>query len=469
MSLLTDLISYWKCDESSGSLVDAHATNDMAQNGGSIGSGSGALNDARTPARSSSQYFSLSAAIATSLPLSVNVWVKPATSSINQNLTCGGTSGTNNYAWGTAITDANKLQFYASDSAGNFVFITGTTSLSTGTWYMATLVWRSATDYEIYLNGGSEATGSTSRQPNAANNRWLFGSSAATPDSFFDGSFDEMGAWAKSLSTAEISALYGSGTPASYDNFGSLPSSGSTLTAAAGTFTLSGQSAGLKVGRKTVAAAGAFTLSGQTAGLKVGRQLAASAGSFALSGQSAGLKSGRMLSIAAGSFTFTGQSAGLKASRNLSAAVGTFTLTGQDAAFDLPGSRITAEAGTFTFTGQPAGLKADRKIAAGTGSFALAGQAAGLLHGFHVTCGVGTFTFTGKSATLTFSDVSVAVLVTTKYPHGLSTGATVRISGTGLYDGDYVVTVTGATTFRLNESTYASSLSNAGKWVLVTP
>lgn len=34
---------------------------------------------------------------------------------------------------------------------------------------------------------------------------------------------------------------------------------------------------------------------------------------------------------------------------------------------------------------------------------------------------------------------------------------------------DFGATVTGATTFRLNESTYASSLSNAGKWVLVTP
>lgn len=85
-------------------------------------------------------------------------------------------------------------------------------------------------------------------------------------------------------------------------------------------------------------AAGSFTLTGQTAGLVHGRSLTAGAGSFSLTGQAAALAHGRVVVTEAGQFTLTGQPATLDftpAPRNLS---------------------LSCEAGSFTLTGQPAVL-----------------------------------------------------------------------------------------------------------------
>lgn len=65
-----------------------------------------------------------------------------------------------------------------------------------------------------------------------------------------------------------------------------------TLTAAAGSYTLTGGAATLKVGRVVTAAAGSYTLTGGAATLAVGHKLTAAAGSFALTGNAATLTRG---------------------------------------------------------------------------------------------------------------------------------------------------------------------------------
>lgn len=116
-----------------------------------------------------------------------------------------------------------------------------------------------------------------------------------------------------------------------------------TLTAAKGTFTLTGQAANLKAARTLPAATGSFTLTGQAAGLITAKSLTASAGSFILGGQTVSLKVARVLSASAGSFTFAGQAATLTytpgtTNYTLIAETGVFTLTGRDAALLYSGS-----------------------------------------------------------------------------------------------------------------------------------
>lgn len=84
-----------------------------------------------------------------------------------------------------------------------------------------------------------------------------------------------------------------------------------TLTSAAGSYSETGQAAGLKRGLKVTATAGAFTLSGQTAALLYNNVAALSAG--------------------AGTFTETGVAASLKWARVTQAETGEITLDGQDA------------------------------------------------------------------------------------------------------------------------------------------
>lgn len=80
---------------------------------------------------------------------------------------------------------------------------------------------------------------------------------------------------------------------------------------------------------------GAFTLAGQAASLRYGRKTAASAGSFAMTGRDALLNSVRAFRADQGSFAFTGMDARLRADRIVLAAAGVFALIGRAAALGI--------------------------------------------------------------------------------------------------------------------------------------
>lgn len=109
-----------------------------------------------------------------------------------------------------------------------------------------------------------------------------------------------------------------------------------TLTAATGSFTLTGQAANLVVSRKLTAATGSFTLTGQSTNLKVSRNLVAGTGTFSLTGISANLV---YTPVSGATYTLTAQT-------------GVFNLTGQAAAFKVS-RKLTAETGSFVFGGYP--------------------------------------------------------------------------------------------------------------------
>lgn len=132
-----------------------------------------------------------------------------------------------------------------------------------------------------------------------------------------------------------------------------------TLTAATGSFTLTGQSATLQVSRKLTAATGTFTYTGQAATLKVSRKLTAATGTFTYTGQSANLVVSRKLTAGIGSFSFVGQAANLvytpisSATYTLTAQTGVFNLTGQAASFKIS-RKLVAETVAFSFVGNSA-------------------------------------------------------------------------------------------------------------------
>lgn len=182
------------------------------------------------------------------------------------------------------------------------------------------------------------------------------------------------------------------------------------LTANAGSFALSGQSANLLLGRKLTGGTGALSLSGQAANLLVGRKLIGAAGAYTLGGQAATLKMGRKLSGAAGAFTLGGQAAGLKMGRKLSAGAGAFVLNGQNASLTytpVGAYVLSAAAGSFAATGQDAGLKVGRKLTAGAGVFTVNGQDATIVHttlgAYVITAEPGAFTVTGQAANLRYT------------------------------------------------------------------
>jgi hypothetical protein len=148
-----------------------------------------------------------------------------------------------------------------------------------------------------------------------------------------------------------------------------------TLTAAAGSYALTGSAAALL--RKQVAAAGAYTITGTAAALL--RKQVAAAGAYTITGTAAALKRGQV--TPAGSYTITGAAANLVATANLvfPAAAGSYTLTGAAAAFQIGGNVVLAtDPGAYTLTGTAAtfAISDNRVLAAAAGAYALTGSPA---------------------------------------------------------------------------------------------
>ena len=201
-----------------------------------------------------------------------------------------------------------------------------------------------------------------------------------------------------------------------------VPSAGGgptyTLTAASGSFALTGQDAGLAFNRVLAADTQSYTLTGQATGLAFNRTLAAASGSFTLTGQDAGLAFNRVLSAASGSFALDGQDVTLTytpisgATYTLGAASGSFALTGQDTG--LAFNRVlTADTQSYSLSGDVAGLAFNRVLAADTVSYALTGQDVTLTYtsnGFTytLTAESGSFEVTGQDASLRHTTTAIA-------------------------------------------------------------
>ena len=139
--------------------------------------------------------------------------------------------------------------------------------------------------------------------------------------------------------------------------------------------------------------------------------LTALVGSFTDTGQTASLLVGRKLGATFGTFSETGQNSSLLFGRKLSASFASFTESGQSATL-LNGRKITAGFGAFTESGQITSLLISRKLTALAGSFTEAGQSASLLNGRILTAAVGSFTETGQDATFIYTSSSTAYTLT---------------------------------------------------------
>lgn len=177
-----------------------------------------------------------------------------------------------------------------------------------------------------------------------------------------------------------------------------------TLTAALGTFALSGNATTLRAARQLVAATGAMTLTGVAANLRRGLKIPAAAGSFVLSGAAAGLKRTYALSAAVAAFTLSGKAADLSFGHRLVSAAGSFALSGQSVTLRY-GRNLLSSQGSFTLSGNATNLSAARKLAAAAGSLALTGIAANLVYlpagaSYTLVAGTGSFGLSGQTAAL---------------------------------------------------------------------
>lgn len=153
-----------------------------------------------------------------------------------------------------------------------------------------------------------------------------------------------------------------------------------TLTADAGSVTITGTAATLGAGRKLDAATGSMAITGTAATLGKGIKLSADPGAVSISGTDVSFLIGRAVAANVGSVAIAGQDAGLNAGRLVAANGGAVTITGTDAALSKASSSVlVASAGVVTITGADVTLKVGRNIAADAGTVQIAGTDAALI------------------------------------------------------------------------------------------
>jgi len=155
---------------------------------------------------------------------------------------------------------------------------------------------------------------------------------------------------------------------------------------------------GSAVGVTLSASAGSYSVSGQSAALKSARQIASTAGDYNAIGQVATLEYGRALPAAFGAYSVDGQTAAVVAARNIGAAAGSYGVAGQDAGLTT-WRVVSASAGAYSLSGANAALVSVRHLPASSGTYASAGQSAALLTGLRLGANAASYDLTGESAT----------------------------------------------------------------------
>lgn len=227
MSLLTNLVSYWKLDEASGNALDAHGSNTLTDNA-SVGSAAGKINNARDFESSTHQYFSIAdnAALSTGdIDFTFACWVK-AESLVNYPVILG--------KWGTYAgyrefvlyydTSSFRFQFAVESSGGTLASAVANTfgAASTGTWYFV-VGWHDSVNnlVGISINAGTADTVSHTLGVRDSTLQFQIGGSNQNVQSlFWDGLIDEVGFWKRVLTSQERTDLYNGGSALSYDDFG---------------------------------------------------------------------------------------------------------------------------------------------------------------------------------------------------------------------------------------------------------
>jgi len=374
---ITDnLVSFWKLDEASGNRADAHGSDTLIDHN-TVGSASGKLNSCADFEAGSQEalYVVNNARMQTGdIDYWFSLWVNFETLDGNDRIILGkdDLSSNREHVLYCSSASGGTVGWAVFNGGSTLAGIVTATGFSTGTWYKLD-VWHDATNNQvgIAVNNGTPTTASTSGAAGANTQDFRVGTEGTLASTrFFDGKLDELGFWKRVPTSGDRTTMYGGGTPPAYPF-----STSYTLTAAAGSYSLTGSAAGVRAARKLVAAAGSFALAGGATGLEKGFEVAADAGSYSLAGGAATLRVTRRVPADAGSYALTGSAAGLKAGRKLAGDAGSYSLTGNTATLDYSGSgskTLSADAGSYSLTGSAAALRAGRRVTAAAGGYRLA-------------------------------------------------------------------------------------------------
>lgn len=210
-SLATNLVSYWKLEEASGTRVDSHGSNDLT--GTTRGAVTGVIDNGNDFESGSGDYLTAgdTASLSITSDLSISCWVKYesyTTGQMNIVSKWRSTSGNRSYAF---YTQSNNL-YWLNSSTGNYQALAAVSwTPTTGVWYHLCVSYdASAGSATFYLDGSQLGSTQTGLPTSIIDNSTPFNLGAgegSSPTLYFDGVMDEVAIWSRTLSASDAAAL----------------------------------------------------------------------------------------------------------------------------------------------------------------------------------------------------------------------------------------------------------------------
>ncbi len=228
MALNTNLISYYKLDESSGNAADSVASNTLTNTGtatyvsGKINNG---VSETATKYLSNTSNYGI-----TGGDITIAGWVQMGAYVSGSNAFFGQSDSGTFTSYYIERSASNTVLFYREKGGVGSEGYSVTYTFSAATWYHLAITYSSNT-ITAYINGSSVGTGSASGSGSSSitdtgltlNGRYYTG---GTPINLTTELVDEVGIWSRALTGAEITQLYNAGAGMSYP----FPSSSNSLT-----------------------------------------------------------------------------------------------------------------------------------------------------------------------------------------------------------------------------------------------
>lgn len=218
-SLGTNLVSYWKLDETSGTRYDSHGKKTLTDNN-TVGSTTGIISNGADFINANTEYLSRSAeTFGLGNTWSASLWAKCDNVAVNPRIFhVNPTSGSANqimFLFQNVSTGYFYVQITNSAGSASKIYKFLPASISTLTHYVVT--W-DGTTLSLYENGSlktpvKDSDGSVTQTDTS---RVFTLGSTISGSATLDGTMDEVAIWSKALTSTEVTALYNSGAGLPY-------------------------------------------------------------------------------------------------------------------------------------------------------------------------------------------------------------------------------------------------------------
>lgn len=225
MALTDNITAYYKLDEASGNAADSVGSATLTNNG-TVTYGAALINNGAL-FTASTTWLSNASNIAGTSDVSYSFWVKSASEiSANFYTFLWFNRGATGYEYVRYAYNAGTFRIDASNS--DVAAIHYNTTLGTTNWHHIVWTRLASTGAEVlYLDGSQVATATENTPFNNGSSAFVGQPDGGSSGNFFNGRMDEVGVWARVLTSGEVTSLYNAGAGLQYPFSGG----GATLSA----------------------------------------------------------------------------------------------------------------------------------------------------------------------------------------------------------------------------------------------